>query len=109
MLKWWAQSFLVGIERVVVGFRDDDGTVHRLHAYATKQLPKEQVRNQHQAAAQTAGENPSTQAAAQRTGEDPFNKQLPKQQVRNRPPRTKQLPKEQVRSFSTSSCPNSCR
>ncbi|XP_043216373.1 decapping and exoribonuclease protein-like isoform X1 [Amphibalanus amphitrite] len=42
MLKWWAQSFLVGIERVVVGFRDDDGTVHRLHAYATKQLPKEQ-------------------------------------------------------------------
>ncbi|KAF0299349.1 Decapping and exoribonuclease protein [Amphibalanus amphitrite] len=67
MLKWWAQSFLVGIERVVVGFRDDDGTVHRLHAYATKQLPKEQVRNQHQ-------------AAAQRTGKELFAQQLPRQQ-----------------------------
>ncbi|XP_037074049.1 decapping and exoribonuclease protein-like isoform X2 [Pollicipes pollicipes] len=42
MLKWWAQSFLVGIERVVVGFRDDDGVVHRLHAYSTRQLPKDQ-------------------------------------------------------------------
>ena len=46
MLKWWAQSFLVGIERVVVGFRDDEGVVHRLHAYATKQLPKQQVRGE---------------------------------------------------------------
>ena len=43
MLKWWAQSFLVGIERVVVGFRDDAGTVRRLRAYATKRLPKLQV------------------------------------------------------------------
>ena len=51
MLKWWAQSFLVGIERVVVGFRDDDGTVRRLHAYPTKQLPKDQVTARREASA----------------------------------------------------------
>ena len=38
MLKWWVQSFLVGIERAVVGLGDDCVTVRRLRAHATKQL-----------------------------------------------------------------------
>ena len=25
LLKWWAQSFAVGVRRIIVGFRDDDG------------------------------------------------------------------------------------
>lgn len=27
LLKWWAQSFLPGVPRVVAGFRDHDGVV----------------------------------------------------------------------------------
>ena len=42
MLKWWAQSFLVGIGKVVVGFRDEEGLLHRQHAYGTSQLAREQ-------------------------------------------------------------------
>jgi hypothetical protein len=30
LLKWWAQSFLVGIETVVCGLRDGDGVVQRI-------------------------------------------------------------------------------
>lgn len=29
-MKWWLQSFLVGIDNLVVGFRTDDGVVERL-------------------------------------------------------------------------------
>lgn len=29
-LKWWLQSFLVGIGRIVVGYRDDDGFVRQV-------------------------------------------------------------------------------
>ena len=39
-IKWWAQSFMVGIEKIVCGFRDDDGIVHRLQNYTVQDLPK---------------------------------------------------------------------
>lgn len=39
-LKWWAQSFLVGIPKILCGFRDDDGMVVRLEDYPIKLLPK---------------------------------------------------------------------
>ena len=39
LIKFWAQSFLVGIPKIVCGFRDDDGIVHRLETYSTKEIP----------------------------------------------------------------------
>ncbi|KAK3584832.1 hypothetical protein CHS0354_005687 [Potamilus streckersoni] len=39
LIKWWAQSFLVGIPKIVCGFRDDDGIVHRLQTYDTLEIP----------------------------------------------------------------------
>lgn len=29
-LKWWLQSFFVGINNIVVGFRDDNGIVFKV-------------------------------------------------------------------------------
>lgn len=40
LIKWWSQSFLVGIERIICGFRDDDGVVQHLQNFNTKDLPK---------------------------------------------------------------------
>lgn len=40
MVKWWSQSYLVGIPRVVCGFRDDYGTIHTLRTYQVEELPK---------------------------------------------------------------------
>lgn len=40
-MKWWAQSFLVGIPQIVVGYRDDDGIVSRLETIEVKQLRKD--------------------------------------------------------------------
>ncbi|XP_046579126.1 decapping and exoribonuclease protein-like [Haliotis rubra] len=39
LIKWWAQSFLIGIEKIVCGFRDDDGIVHSLEEFATQGIP----------------------------------------------------------------------
>ncbi|XP_060071695.1 decapping and exoribonuclease protein-like [Ylistrum balloti] len=39
LIKWWAQSFLVGIGQIVSGFRDRDGIVHKLHTFNTTDLP----------------------------------------------------------------------
>ncbi|XP_072168245.1 decapping and exoribonuclease protein-like [Diadema setosum] len=39
LIKWWAQSFLVGIPEVICGFRDDDGVVHRLESFRTFDMP----------------------------------------------------------------------
>ncbi|XP_046351572.2 decapping and exoribonuclease protein-like [Haliotis rufescens] len=39
LIKWWAQSFLVGIEKIICGFRDDDGIVHRLEEFPTLKIP----------------------------------------------------------------------
>lgn len=40
-MKWWAQSFIVGIPQIIVGYRDDNGTVSRLETIEVKQLRKE--------------------------------------------------------------------
>ncbi|XP_064651593.1 decapping and exoribonuclease protein-like [Lineus longissimus] len=37
--KWWAQSFLVGIPKIICGFRDDDGIVRELKTYRTMEIP----------------------------------------------------------------------
>lgn len=39
LLKIWAQSFLVGLPKVVVGMRDDDGIVRELKNYKTMEIP----------------------------------------------------------------------
>ncbi|KAK3082516.1 hypothetical protein FSP39_001210 [Pinctada imbricata] len=39
LIKWWAQSYLVGIPLIVCGFRDDDGIVHRLQNFETAKIP----------------------------------------------------------------------
>ncbi|XP_783738.3 decapping and exoribonuclease protein [Strongylocentrotus purpuratus] len=38
LLKVWAQSFLVGIPEVIVGFRDDEGIVSYLRSFQTMQM-----------------------------------------------------------------------
>lgn len=40
MVKWWSQSYLVGIPRVVCGFRDTYGIIHTLRTYQVEELPK---------------------------------------------------------------------
>lgn len=43
--KWWSQSFLVGIPRVICGFRDDSGVVRSLQTFAVSTMPTQcQVR-----------------------------------------------------------------
>lgn len=36
----WAQSFLLGVPRVVVGFRDNNGTLLRVEEFETQEIPK---------------------------------------------------------------------
>ena len=40
-MKWWAQSFLVGVPRIVCGFRDDEGIVRSLQTFRTSEIPRE--------------------------------------------------------------------
>lgn len=40
ILKWWGQSFLVGIEEIICGWRDDDGFVRDVESFKIRQLPK---------------------------------------------------------------------
>ncbi|KAG2214531.1 hypothetical protein INT46_003081 [Mucor plumbeus] len=44
LLKFWAQSFLVGVPRIVCGFRDDQGIVLDVVQYKTLEIPR-QVRD----------------------------------------------------------------
>jgi RAT1-interacting protein len=41
LLKWWAQSFLIGVPKIVCGFRDDDGIVKKLETFRTLDIPKQ--------------------------------------------------------------------
>lgn len=41
LLKWWAQSFLIGICKIVCGFRDDSGIVQQIREFHTSELPKQ--------------------------------------------------------------------
>ncbi|XP_072916217.1 decapping and exoribonuclease protein [Hemitrygon akajei] len=38
LLKWWAQSFLPGVPRIIAGFRDDNGTVVSLQTFETMKI-----------------------------------------------------------------------
>lgn len=40
LLKWWCQSFLVGIDTIYCGFRDDDGVVTSVKEFRVRDLPK---------------------------------------------------------------------
>ncbi|KAF7723120.1 decapping endonuclease targeting mRNA [Apophysomyces ossiformis] len=46
LLKYWAQSYLAGIPRVVCGFRDEDGQLERIKDYKTSEIPNS-VRTKH--------------------------------------------------------------
>ncbi len=41
LMKWWAQSFLVGIPRIICGFRDDEGIVRSMQTFRTSEIPRE--------------------------------------------------------------------
>lgn len=43
LLKWWAQSFLVGTKQVICGWRDDQGVVGRLEVFQVRDIPKTAV------------------------------------------------------------------
>ncbi|XP_061555946.1 decapping and exoribonuclease protein-like isoform X2 [Phycodurus eques] len=40
LLKWWAQSFLPGVPRVVAGFRDDDGVVVSVETFHISEISR---------------------------------------------------------------------
>lgn len=39
LLKWWGQSFLAGVPRIICGFRDDYGVVKKLQSFKTLEIP----------------------------------------------------------------------
>lgn len=39
-MKWWAQSFLVGVPSVICGYRNDCGLVSKMEEFELKKLPK---------------------------------------------------------------------
>ena len=39
LLKWWAQSFLAGVPKIVGGFRNDNGIVKELKSFNTLEIP----------------------------------------------------------------------
>jgi len=43
LLKWWGQSFLVGTNQILCGWRDDHGVVDRLEVFKVKDIPKSAV------------------------------------------------------------------
>lgn len=40
MLAWWIQSFLVGVPRIIVGWRDEDGVIQKTSTLPTNKIPK---------------------------------------------------------------------
>eukprot|EP00238_Polyblepharides_amylifera_P003401 CAMPEP_0196596344 /NCGR_PEP_ID=MMETSP1081-20130531/85556_1 /TAXON_ID=36882 /ORGANISM="Pyramimonas amylifera, Strain CCMP720" /LENGTH=74 /DNA_ID=CAMNT_0041921305 /DNA_START=132 /DNA_END=353 /DNA_ORIENTATION=+ len=40
LVKWWAQSYPVGVQNIIVGFRDDEGRVQKVQEMKTQSLPK---------------------------------------------------------------------
>lgn len=39
LLKYWAQSFLLGVPKIMVGYRTQDGYLSRIEAFETQKLP----------------------------------------------------------------------
>ncbi|KAL6102895.1 dxo [Pungitius sinensis] len=46
LLKWWAQSFLPGVPRVVAGFRDDQGVVVNVDTFPISKI-SQLIKNEH--------------------------------------------------------------
>lgn len=46
LLKWWAQSYLAGIPKIICGFRNDDGFVKQLKTFNTLDIPGSVVERQ---------------------------------------------------------------
>ncbi|XP_066546360.1 decapping and exoribonuclease protein isoform X2 [Amia ocellicauda] len=40
MLKWWAQSFLVGLSRIFAGYRNTSGIVHKTEMFEVQSIPE---------------------------------------------------------------------
>jgi len=40
LLKFWAQSFLAGVPKILIGFRDDEGIVSKVQSLETLKIPK---------------------------------------------------------------------
>ncbi|XP_012264501.2 decapping and exoribonuclease protein-like [Athalia rosae] len=40
LIKWWCQSFLVGIENVICGFRDDNGIVKHITSFEVAEMAR---------------------------------------------------------------------
>lgn len=39
LMRIWAQSFLLGVPRIMVGFRDDDGILRKVEEFETQKIP----------------------------------------------------------------------
>lgn len=39
LLKFWIQSFLLGVPKIIVGFRSENGILQRLEELETKNIP----------------------------------------------------------------------
>ncbi|KAI9481344.1 MAG: RAI1 like PD-XK nuclease-domain-containing protein [Benjaminiella poitrasii] len=44
LLKFWAQSFLIGLPSIICGFRDDEGKIVKVKEYKTLEIPR-MIRN----------------------------------------------------------------
>lgn len=40
LLRWWCQSYLLGVPEVIAGCRDDNGLVKYLKSYKTLEIPR---------------------------------------------------------------------
>ena len=40
LIKWWAQSYLAGVPKIICGFRDSNGCVQELQSYNTLAIPR---------------------------------------------------------------------
>lgn len=45
LLKFWAQSFLLGVPKIIVGFRNRDGLLLRLEELETHSIPGKVIKN----------------------------------------------------------------
>ena len=44
LLKFWAQSFLLGVPKIIVGFRNEHGILQRLEELVTRDIPGQVIR-----------------------------------------------------------------
>ena len=46
LLKFWIQSFLLGVPKIIVGFRSKNGILERLEEFETASIPSTVKKNQ---------------------------------------------------------------